>query len=93
LGHSNDCMAVPLRGYTASNFAGAAYYLFPTLDGWRRAGGGTFGWDMEGWHQFMDWAGISSTVLYPTVGLGYGVAKEPEWAADLARVYNDYVYN
>jgi len=30
------------------------YYLFPTLDGWRRAGGGTFGWDVEGWHQFMD---------------------------------------
>jgi hypothetical protein len=68
------------------------YYLFPTLDGWRRAGGGKFGWDVEGWHQFMDWAGICSTVLYPTVGLGYGFSKEPEWAADLARAYNDYVY-
>ena len=41
----------------------------------------------------MDWAGIFSTVLYPTVGLGYGFAKDLEWAADLARAYNAYVYN
>jgi predicted TIM-barrel fold metal-dependent hydrolase len=64
-----------------------------TLDGWRRAGDGTFGWGVEGWHQFMDWAGISSAVVYPTVGLGYTFFKEPEWAADLARAYNDYVYH
>jgi predicted TIM-barrel fold metal-dependent hydrolase len=69
------------------------YYLFPTLDGWRRAGGSKFGWDVEGWHQFMDWAGISSTILYPTVGLGYAFSKEPEWAGDLARAYNDYIYH
>ena len=43
------------------------YYLFPTLDGWGRAGGGTCGWDMEGWHQCMDWTSLSRTVLYPTV--------------------------
>jgi hypothetical protein len=42
-------------------------YRFPTLDGWRRAGGGTFGSAVEGWHQCMDWAGISRTVLFPTV--------------------------
>lgn len=69
------------------------YYLFPTLDGWRRSGGGKFGWDAEGWHQFMDWAGIASTVIYPTVGLGYAFAKDREWAVDLARAYNDFVHD
>ncbi|MEK7216173.1 MAG: amidohydrolase family protein [Chloroflexota bacterium] len=69
------------------------YYLFPTLDGWRRSGGGRFGWDAQGWEKFMDWAGITSTVIYPTVGLGYAFAKDPEWAADLARAYNDFVYH
>ena len=69
------------------------YYLFPTLDGWRRSGGGKFGWDVEGWHKFLEWSGIASTVIYPTVGLGYGFAKDPEWANDLAMAYNDFVYD
>ena len=69
------------------------YYLFPTLDGWRRSGGGKFGWDAPGWYQFMDWSNIASTIIYPTVGLGYGFAKDPEWAADLAKAYNDFVYD
>ena len=42
------------------------YYLFPTLDGWRRGlppRGHRY--DAAGWAQFMDAAGISEAVLYP----------------------------
>ena len=42
--------------------------------------------------QFMD-AGISESVLYPTLGLAFAYARDPEWAANLARAYNDYVYD
>jgi hypothetical protein len=70
------------------------YYLFPTLDGWRRGippRGHRY--DAAGWTQFMDDMGISESVLYPTLGLAFAYARDPEWAADLARAYNDYVYD
>src|SRR5712691_132076 len=70
------------------------YYLFPTLDGWRRGlppRGHRY--DAAGWAQFMDAAGISASVLYPTLGLAFAYARDPDWAADLARAYNDYVYD
>jgi hypothetical protein len=44
------------------------YYLFPTLDGWRRGlppRGHRY--DAAGWAQFMDDTGISEAVLYPTL--------------------------
>ena len=70
------------------------YYLFPTLDGWRRGippRGHRY--DAAGWAQFMDATGISESVLYPTLGLAFAYARDPDWAADLARAYNDYVYD
>ncbi len=70
------------------------YYLFPTLDGWRRGlppRGHRY--DAEGWSQFMDDAGISEAVIYPTLGLAFAYARDPTWAADLARAYNDYVHD
>jgi uncharacterized protein len=71
------------------------YYLFPDLDGSRREGqgGDEFGDDAAGWLKFMDAAGISQTVLYPTAGLGYAFIQNPDWAIDLARAYNDWIYN
>ena len=41
----------------------------------------------------MDAAGISESVLYPTLGLAFAYARDPDWATDLARAYNDYVYD
>jgi len=70
------------------------YYLFPTLDGWRRGlppRGHRY--DAEGWSQFMDDTGISEAVIYPTLGLAFAYARDPHWAADLARAYNDYVHD
>ena len=70
------------------------YYLFPTLDGWRRGlppRGHRY--DAEGWSQFMDAAGISESVIYPTLGLAFAYARDPNWATDLARAYNDYVHD
>ncbi len=70
------------------------YYLFPDLDGWRRGPAGRpYGDDVQGWHTFMDEAQIAEAVLYPTAGLGFAQARDPEWAADLARAYNDFVYD
>lgn len=71
-----------------------SYYLFPTLDGWRRGMSDRGpGWDAAGWQKFLDQSGISSTVLYPTVGLGFGFVRDRQWAVDLAHAYNDYVFN
>src|SRR5262245_37443813 len=70
------------------------YYLFPTLDGWRRGlPPRGHAYDAAGRSQFMDDTGISEAVLYPTLGLAFAYARDPTWAADLARAYNDYVYD
>ena len=70
------------------------YYLFPTLDGWRRGlPPRVHRYDAAGWSQFMDDAGIGEAVLYPTLGLAFAYARDPTWAADLARAYNDYVHD
>src|SRR2546423_15715467 len=68
------------------------YRLFPALDGWRRGlppPGPRY--DAAGWSQFMDDTGISEAVLYPTLGLAFAYARDPDWAVDLARAYNDYI--
>src|SRR2546429_3944391 len=70
------------------------YYLFPTLDcGPRGLPPRGPRYDAAGWAQFMDDTGISEAVLYPTLGLAFAYARDPDWAADLARAYNDYVYD
>jgi len=70
------------------------YYLFPTLDGWRRGiPPRGYRYDAAGWSQYMDAAGLSEAVLYPTLGLAFAYARDPDWATDLARAYNDYVYD
>jgi len=68
------------------------YYLFPTLDGWRRGlppRGHRY--DAAGWAEFMDHAHISESVIYPTMGLGFGFTRDPGWAVDLAAAYNSYL--
>ncbi len=84
-----------IRPYLRSKYPDVmldTYYLFPTLDGWRRGlppRGHRY--DARGWSEFMDHAKISESVIYPTMGLGFGFTRDPGWAADLAAAYNDYV--
>ena len=73
--------------------------FFPTLDGWNRAarriadgkGKGMPAPDAKAWLGFLDAAGIQATVLFPTNGLAYGLIKDREWAAVLARGYNTFL--
>lgn len=68
------------------------YYLFPTLDGWRRGmSDRPLGYDAKGWGTFLERANIDATVLYPTIALAFAFAKDPVWAADLAHAYNRWV--
>jgi predicted TIM-barrel fold metal-dependent hydrolase len=46
----------------------------------------------DGWLDFMQDVGIAATVLYPTLGLSYGKVVSRDWAIDLARAYNDWLY-
>ena len=74
--------------------------FFPTLDGWNRAarrvadgkGKGMPQPDAKAWLAFLDDAGVDASVLYPTNGLAYGLIKDREWAAVLARGYNNFVH-
>ncbi len=49
--------------------------------------------DPAGWSRFLDEAEISGAVIYPTAALAFGFSKDREWAIDLARAYNDFVYD
>ena len=45
----------------------------------------------EQWLGVLDDAGIESTVLYPTRGLGFGRVREVDWAIQLAKAYNSWL--
>ena len=74
------------------------FYFFPTLDGWMRGLGGSRGRppmphpDAEEYCRFLEDSGIAASVIYPTAGLGYGFLKDKEWARELARGYNNFLY-
>ncbi len=75
--------------------------FYPSLDGWNRAarrvadgkGKGLPAPDGAAWLAFLDTAGLEASVLYPTNGLAYGLIKDPEWAAVLARGYNTFLHH
>jgi len=46
----------------------------------------------EGWMQFLDDVGIEKAVLYTTAGLSMGKIVSKDWAIDLCRAYNDWLY-
>lgn len=46
----------------------------------------------EQWIEFLDRAGIEGSVLFSTGGLGFGLVREPEWAAALANAYNTWLH-
>jgi predicted TIM-barrel fold metal-dependent hydrolase len=47
----------------------------------------------EGWERFLGEVGIHSTVLYTSAGLSFGKIVSRDWAIDLARAYNDWMYD
>jgi predicted TIM-barrel fold metal-dependent hydrolase len=46
----------------------------------------------DGWLEFLEDVGIERTVLYPTRALAYGKVVNRDWAIDVARAYNDWLY-
>ena len=47
----------------------------------------------EGWIDFMEDVGLSSTVLFPTNGLSFGRVVSKDWAIELAHAYNDWMHD
>jgi predicted TIM-barrel fold metal-dependent hydrolase len=45
------------------------------------------------WTRFLDATEIALTVLYPNDGLNIGLLRDPDWAAALARAYNDWLHH
>lgn len=46
----------------------------------------------EEWEEFLEDVGIETTVLYPSGGLAFGNVTDVDWAAALARAYNDWLH-
>jgi predicted TIM-barrel fold metal-dependent hydrolase len=44
------------------------------------------------WDDFLEQAGIESTVLYPSAGLAVGRIVDHEWAIAACRAYNNWIY-
>jgi uncharacterized protein len=75
--------------------------FFPSLDGFHRQARRVLDGRApelqiptgEDWVEFLDEANIAVSVLFPTAGLAFGLIPDPEWAAGLARGYNDWLYD
>jgi predicted TIM-barrel fold metal-dependent hydrolase len=73
--------------------------LFPPLDHFHSAhlvrmppeilNRGPVGYD--GWMRFLDDLGIEQTIMYPTLGLGYGKMVSLDWMGVATRAYNDWI--
>src|SRR5215813_6844875 len=47
----------------------------------------------EGWELFLEEVGIGATVLYTSAGLAFGKIVSRDWAIELARAYNNWIYD
>src|SRR5688500_14712925 len=47
----------------------------------------------EGWESFLDEVGIGTTVLYTSAGLAFGKIVSRDWAIEVARAYNNWIYD
>src|SRR5213594_404741 len=47
----------------------------------------------EGWEVFLEEVGIGTTVLYTSAGLAFGKIVSRDWAIELARAYNNWLYD
>ena len=48
---------------------------------------------VEGWLEFMEDLKMEKSVLYTTRGLTFGKIVSKDWAIELARAYNDFMYD
>lgn len=73
------------------------FSIFPSLDGWPR--GFVRGMEKisrtsaEVWLEFLEDCQIDAAVLYPTAGLSFGLIQDPDWACEVARAYNNWLYD
>lgn len=68
--------------------------FFPQ-DGWDRRLTGTFrDWagDVKAWHEALDAGGMTSSVLFPTLGLFMPFLRDPDWAVATCRAYNTMLH-
>ncbi len=81
-----------LRPYMESPYRDRKAVFYPR-DNWDRSLGGTLGTrarDAKSWLKAMDEGGLSTAVLFPTDGIGFGWIREPDFTVALARAYNDF---
>lgn len=46
---------------------------------------------VQGWRAFLDRAGFSGAVMYPTIALAYGRLTDPDLAIGACQAYNDWI--
>ncbi len=91
-GHVTD-QDTKVKVYMEAPYRERRVAIYPS-DNWDRSLGGTLGArapDAKSWLDVLDRAEISTTVLFPTSGLGFGWIREPDFAVALARAYNSFV--
>ena len=82
-----------LREHMEAPYRNRGATIYPR-DNWDRSLGGTLGTrakDAKKWLDAMDDGGISTAVLFPTNGLGFGWIREPDFAVALAKAWNNFV--
>ena len=76
--------------------------LINSGDGWHRIAlgvgrgqGGVTGGEItaQNWLDALDQVGLDGTVLHPTLALNIGQVRDPEWAAVVARGYNNWLHD
>jgi predicted TIM-barrel fold metal-dependent hydrolase len=90
----DDEVAAYIEGKWANMERVRTFGLFPSLDGWNRSflvPGVDTHTDVEVWREMLGELGAEGSVLYPTAGLAHGLCQDPEWAADLATAYNNWL--
>ena len=81
-----------LREHMEAPYRNRGATIYPK-DNWDRSLGGTLGTrakDAKKWLDAMDDGGISTAVLFPTEGLGFGWIREPDFAVALAKAWNNF---
>lgn len=91
-GHVTD-QDSKLKEYLEAPYRNRRVAIYPS-DNWDRSLGGTLGTratDAKSWLDALDGAEVTTSVLYPTSGLGFGWIREPDFAVALARAYNNFI--
>ncbi len=82
-----------VKEYMEAPYRNRRVTIYPR-DNWDRSIAGTLGTsakDARSWLDAMDQAELSTSVLFPTSGLGFGWIREPDFAVALAQAYNNFV--